>query len=177
MKNDRFKAFQEGRKEAFEFYFTEFERSVFHFILRSCKDRDLASEFTQKAFIKLFENRAKMNDEAHLLRFLLFVARNIFRQYLRAAKAERGAAIELSHISDARFEGDDTEMDRDDILRRLGGAVKRLSPQRRMVVEMYFFQGLKVREIARELAIAEQTVRNTLRTSLILLRKEMPPLS
>jgi RNA polymerase sigma factor (sigma-70 family) len=173
MKNQRFEEFRNGGEKAFRSYFEAFEHDVYHYILRCCEDPDLAQELTQKAFIKLYKNCKKINDERHLLNFLLQVVKNEFLKYLRGGKTARKAAIELSRIIEASSRADDPDIDIDEILRRLRGAVRKLAPQRRRVVEMYFFQGLKVPEIALELAIADQTVRNTLSDSIKFLRKEL----
>lgn len=142
-------------------------------MLRNAHDWHTAQECTQHAFVKLFAAREKINDEGHLERFLMRVAKNCWLQKLRGGKTARNFEVELDLLIAATVPDNDPEMDAHDTLRRLQLALGKLSPQRRKVVEMYFFEGIKIREIAARLSIAEQTARNTLSASIIFLRNEM----
>lgn len=56
----RFLQFREGDRRAFEYYFKEYYNSIVGFAIQFIGDKDKAGSIAQDAFIKLWENREKV---------------------------------------------------------------------------------------------------------------------
>ena len=160
---------QEEPEKAFSLYFARHYAGIRKYLLRMGKDLTLAEDLAQEAFIILFENKAKIANEQHLLGFLHRTARNAFIRHLRRAKACR-------KVGGPPYSGDFLDVSNpgtDEIPDALLAALECLSPRRKLIVEMRFFKECDVKTIASRLRISEQTVRNTLTQSLAFLHDEI----
>jgi RNA polymerase sigma factor (sigma-70 family) len=171
--NPRFEAFRNGCTSAFKQYYLEFENRIFTFAKRLGAG-ELAQDITQDSFAALWNNKSKIQDEGHLGRFLYVVARNFFLQHKRKQKSNQHAELELSYLlQESIVNVDDAEIAVQETLLRLRAAIRNLSRMRRNVVERFFFQGMTISEIADQLGLKDQTVRNHLSGSVIILRRHI----
>ena len=63
--------------------------------------------------------------------------------------------------------------DREEVLSRMDKAVSELSPKRRQILEMNYFEKKSYHEIAEALRISKNTVKNQLVKAKLILRREM----
>src|SRR5579862_3600896 len=116
----RFEAFRNGCAKSFKGYYLDFENQIFTYSLRRTGDVEMAKDITQDTFTALWNNKEKIQDEDHLLRFLYFVARNFFLQHLRKKKSTFHGELELSYLLENSFAGlDDPEIAVQETLLRL----------------------------------------------------------
>ncbi|GGB23639.1 hypothetical protein GCM10011511_54370 [Puia dinghuensis] len=166
-----FESFKRGEEEGFRYYHELHYPRIYLYMLGMTLDKDDADEFTHEAFIALSLNYQRIKDEQHLLKFLYLVARNIFFRSLRGEKLHQFVLLDEDHdVVDEPRMMEDAEAIKNEALELLGEAMKKLSPKRKAVVELYFYQDMKVRAIAACLRISEQTVRNHLSESMKLMR-------
>ncbi len=70
-------------REMFRLMFDCHARSVFGFLCALVGRRDLAEELTQETFVRAYERRATLRDQAKAAAWLLGIARNISREQAR----------------------------------------------------------------------------------------------
>jgi RNA polymerase sigma factor (TIGR02999 family) len=134
-----------------------------------------ATSLLHEAFVRLRDH--PHFDPADRPRFFAMAADAIRHvlvdQARRRAAGKRGGGWRSITLSDVRMAGDDAvEIDveaLDIALVRLAS----LSPRQARVVELRFFGGLDVAEIARELAVSERTIKTDWQMARAWLRREM----
>jgi RNA polymerase sigma factor (TIGR02999 family) len=126
-----------------------------------------------EAYLRLVDyNRMQWQDRAHFFAVSAQLMRRILVDHARKHNLKRGAGVMHVSLDDVAIVGADRGPD----LVALDDALKALSaidPRKVQVVEMHFFGGLKLEEIAEVLKVAEITVRRDLRTAKAWLYREM----
>jgi RNA polymerase sigma factor (TIGR02999 family) len=129
-----------------------------------------------EAWIGLFANdrtSSRWQDHAHFLRYSGRTVRNVLIDHLRASSSEKRGGGLLR----VEFSGDEPALDLDqEALLELDQALLRLSeisPRLVEVVELRFFAGLEVEEVARVLEVSARTVVREWRKALMLLKEIM----
>lgn len=118
----------------------------------------LAEEVTQTTFLKVWENLDAIDDYEHLKTYMLHTARNIF---LNLCSHEMKSALYAQYIRQNREEAEpttDREVDRTFMKQYLDELVQDMAPMRRKVFRMNRFDGMSVKDIARELGLSQKTV-------------------
>lgn len=160
---------ESGMNCAFELYL----RRIFIYVHKILGDEHEAQDITQVTFVRLWENREKMNSKSHVEGFLHTTAYNLSISYLRAQKRETGRVREFI---DRFYSGEpgitEVELAATDLL--LKKHIQNLSPALRVVIELIYFEHKKPREIAKQLGINEQSVLNQKTRALDKLREVLP---
>jgi RNA polymerase sigma-70 factor (family 1) len=146
-----------------------YEARVFEYILRLVKVRELAEEITQDVFIKIWETRHTLPKLDSLPAWLLSLSRNRGLNILkeRASRYMREQAFANSQEAVA----DTTESPAQyDLLSYYAG---QLPPKRRTIFLLKAEKGLSNEEIAANLHISINTVKNQLHKAYQTLRKCM----
>ena len=144
----------------FELLYKNLFASVFHFACRYVSPQD-AEDITSEAFVKLWESNVELTIIPKAKAYMQICARNACLNLLRRKN------IRKSIIDDLIVNSEGFEIQYDETMeiraRQLDFIIKqiaKLSKQRKRIIELFYFQGLKEREIAAELNIALGTVHN-----------------
>ena len=126
-----------------------------------------------EAYIKLIDQRSQWQNRAHFFAIASRVMRRILLDYARAQKrAKRGGELVFVPVTDVDAEAYDRSaelLDLDEALERLA----EFDPQKAQIVEMRFFGGLTIDEIAEVLKISPVTVNRHWNVSKAWLQREM----
>jgi RNA polymerase sigma-70 factor (ECF subfamily) len=119
-----------------------------------------------EAFLKLVHGgEPAFGDRAHFLAVAATAMRQILTDHARARAAQkRGGAWEKVSLSDLRISAEEDEIDLlalDDALAKLAA----FDPRKHRVVELRFFGGLTVEEVARVLDLSTTTVESEWRAA------------
>lgn len=79
------RAAQRGDRQAMDALFRAHQDRIYGFLYRMTNDRDLALDLAQDTFLKAFKGLGSFKSEAALGPWLLAIARNCFRDHIRAA--------------------------------------------------------------------------------------------
>ncbi|HTV81570.1 MAG TPA: sigma-70 family RNA polymerase sigma factor [Acidobacteriaceae bacterium] len=138
---------------------------------RFCRDRGLAEEMAQEAFLRAFRNLAQWRGEAAFSTWLFALAMNVYRTELRRIPATMQSLDEIAEPADAG----DAELRpdasrRDEALRR---AVLALPEKYRDAVLLFYFHEQDIPAAARTLGVPEGTVKARLFRGRELLRSRL----
>jgi RNA polymerase sigma-70 factor (ECF subfamily) len=171
--HDLFRLIGGGDQIAFSELFRRYDKRIYPFVLKMIRTPSLAEEITQEIFIKLWRHREKLpaidQPEAYILTIAARHTLDQIKKRLNENKMLQGllASKEGSH--------NDTEeklllRDRAAIIQQ---AVDQLPPQQKSVYELSRLEGMNYEEIAQQLRISPNTVRNHLVKALRSIRNYM----
>jgi RNA polymerase sigma-70 factor (ECF subfamily) len=165
--NSQFKVFQERRGDAVSFFYELCKDRIYtRLYWWTGSDADAEDLFIE-TFLRLVENGRKLKDVRHLFGSLYVTAWHLFLQWAR----KKGHRHETEREWMRRMEMQNEQIE--DHRELINKVLQRLSPRRKSIIEMRFFQGMSTKEIAFRLGIADQTVINTLNQTFKILRRQM----
>jgi RNA polymerase sigma factor (sigma-70 family) len=155
---------QRNERTAFEFLYDHYSGALFNIILKTLRDEERAADVLQESFLKIWKNIASYNPEkGRLFTWILNIARN---GAIDAARVE-GRKPVMDEIDDrlAKIEPDMSEGEQQ-TRSEMKAIVNMLRPERKILIDMAYFQGYTHEEIANELGIPLGTVKSRIRTAL-----------
>lgn len=140
-----------GNEEAFRLLFERYARSVVRFIYGMVGDADQASDLMQETFVRAYNNRNSLRDDAKLAAWIFGIARNVA---LNSLRSHRVAAEKLAGHDYPDVEAPDTDPLPDDRLlgkeldHMIGKALTTLTEDKRLVFTLKVLQQKSYEEIA-----------------------------
>jgi RNA polymerase sigma-70 factor (ECF subfamily) len=160
-------------EEHFNQLFHQYKDRVSGFVQLMVKDAHAAEEITQEIFIKIWVCRDLLEHVDNFEGYLFTIARNKTLNHLRKAAYDMRLMKELmGYMREAHNDVEESIQLRD-YNKILNEGIARLPPQRRLVYELSRTQGLNHDEIASQLNISKNTVKNHLVTTLTFLRQHL----
>lgn len=157
----QFKLLRNGDKAAYAYFFWRHNEEIYHYIRKMGADEELCKDLTQDAFKRLWKMRDNLKSARHLAGYLYVMARNLYLEHLRKLKVRVHAARELAYTTVQEVaKEEDLELVRQGAMAAMEAAMRGLSVQRRLVLQLLYIKGLDVKMVARLLNLSEQTVRN-----------------
>jgi RNA polymerase sigma factor (sigma-70 family) len=151
-------------KTAFEFLYDHYSGALFNIISKTIRDEVKAADVLQESFLKIWKNIASYNPEkGRLFTWIMNIARNTAIDAIRAENRKPG----MTDIDDRTVhEQQDVDVDLRASSSDLKAIVDLLRPERKLLVDMAYFQGYTHEEIAEKLSIPLGTVKSRIRTAL-----------
>jgi RNA polymerase sigma-70 factor (ECF subfamily) len=166
------KEFREGSKNAFEKIYKENYGSLFFRVQKWSNNHEVAQEITSDTFVKLWRLRDGFDTLQNVKAFLFITARNACWDYLRYQKKVAGELKDFTYtvpvIDESTLEREMIEME---VLQMLRKEMENLPAQCRKVIKMSYEEQMKNEDIARQLQIELQTVKNHKVRGLNMLRR------
>ncbi len=171
-------AFRKGNKSAINELISRYSSSVYSYILMMVKNQDLANDFLQETFIKVFESlkRGKYQEKGIFQSWVIRIAHNLVIDYYRKNKnlptvSNDGADYDLLNspkYTDKNIEQIWGESIVHEKVRKL---IELLPSEQREVVLLRHYGGLSFKEIAKLTGVSINTALGRMRYALINLRK------
>lgn len=164
-------AWQGGDAKAGQALFERHFRSVAAFFRNKCP-RDV-EDLAQETFLQCVEHKDRYRGESSFRAYLLGIANNVLRMHLRR-KGRKEGKIDFGTVSihDAA-PGVSTQVGRRREQQLLAAALRRIPIDHQVLLELYYWEELKAREIAEILAVPEGTVRTRIRKAKALLEAKI----
>ncbi|MCM1452204.1 MAG: sigma-70 family RNA polymerase sigma factor [Clostridium sp.] len=144
---------------------------VYSFAYSLAKSREDASDIVQEVFARLWANRKDIEVGKPLIPLLFAIGKNLFISAYRKRMASRCYVDYVEYLDSlAESETASSALEYDEYKRSVAAAFKALPLRQRQIVALSKFQGMKNAEIAKELNLSEQTVKNQLSLGLKALR-------
>jgi len=157
----------EGDETAFKLLFERHRLKLYNYLLKITKSRNTTEELVIDVFVKLWTRRTLLPEVKNFDAFLHKVAYNKALDFFRIASRNKilqhtiANHLEIAHDSSA-----DKYMLSKEYNEIFYKALNELSPQRKMVFAMSRIQGLTHEQIACNLRLSRNTVRNTIAETL-----------
>jgi RNA polymerase sigma factor (sigma-70 family) len=158
-----------NNRDAFEYLYERYSPALYGIILKVVKDEEKASDSMQDAFLKIWKNISRYDAEkGTLFTWILNVARNTAIDKLRMeVKTEK--VVSLSSVSEIEVTAEATYIPPINLM-DLRAIVSRMLPERRILIEMVYFEGYTHEEVSETLQVPLGTVKSRIRKSLQELR-------
>lgn len=157
-------ALKRNEQTAFEFLYDHYSGALFNIISKTLRDEERAADVLQESFLKIWKNIASYNPEkGRLFTWIMNIARN---GAIDAARAE-GRKPAMDDIENrAVLNERDVYEDSQTASSEMKAIVNMLRPERKILIDMAYFQGYTHEEISEELSIPLGTVKSRIRTAL-----------
>ncbi|GET25632.1 RNA polymerase sigma factor [Prolixibacter sp. NT017] len=155
--NELISQIKKGEYKAFEVLFGRFWERLYAFSFKMTSDRELSQNIVQDIFIDVWERRHVLeirNIESYLFKAVKFQVFNYYRdrKMNREVLQDRFEDYTLEHQEKLNH----------DLLSRLEESLRKLPEKRGVIFRMSKIQNLPVDEIACQLNLSRQTVKNQL---------------
>jgi RNA polymerase sigma-70 factor (ECF subfamily) len=167
------KQISEGDEAAFNSIFSQYRDRLFVYLLTITKSKETTEEIVLDVFMKLWLGREIVTEIQNLQSFLYRIAHNKAIDFLRSAQRNPIQQNEIWEAiqSSAGETASDHLLNRHNAEATLNEAVEQLSPMRQKVFQLSREEGMSYDEIAGQLNLSRNTVRNHVAASLEFIRK------
>jgi RNA polymerase sigma-70 factor (family 1) len=163
--------FRNGESHALDRIYEHYRMPVIRFIVSIVKDEQEAENIFHDVFIKLLKKKEDIKPELNFNSYVFTAVRNEVFDYLKSVKKDM--ALKEKYWQAIQMRADEDEVDKEEVLNRLEKIVQMLSPKRRKILEMNYFEQKSYIEIAEALRISKNTVKNQLVKAKFIIRREM----
>jgi RNA polymerase sigma-70 factor (family 1) len=160
-----------GNEKAFQKLFDTYSNVLYKYSFSMVDSKPYAEEIVQEVFLKVWLKRDSLNPELSFKSFLFTITRNKTITFLkRAAKSEK-IRQEIFYNSQKFANTTDLHIREEEVDNIKKEALDLLPPRRRLIFEMSRNDGKSYEEIATELGISPNTVKNQMSMALETLRE------
>ena len=162
-----------GDESAFTSVYELYSEKVYRLAFRFLKDREKSEEIVQEAFINLWLSREKLDAEGNLWLYLYVISKRLSLNALRQiGKSSHLVEKLLAQISELQNPPEEAVLAHD-LEHYAGEIIGKLPPQQQLVFKLSRVEGLSHKEIAEQLHISPNTVKNHLVEALKTLKSHL----
>jgi RNA polymerase sigma-70 factor (ECF subfamily) len=178
---DSFDQARSGNAAAAEKFFERYYKAVYGIAFHKLKDREMAMDVTQEAFLKAFHYLHTLQREDRFFSWMTTIVGHICAEHIRKKKAFP-VSYEPAHDDDERVEAVAKEsvpyegIEQKEIERRLLEALDAMPDHYRLPLTLRFLEGMKATRIAEILGTTPGSVRVTLHRGTLILREKLAAL-
>jgi RNA polymerase sigma-70 factor (family 1) len=145
----------------FNAIFDKYRSRIYAYVLAISKSEYVAEEITQEIFIKIWVGRENLGEIKNLDGYIFKIAKNLCLNYLRKIAYNESMSSELVRLATKDASSStDTRVNLSEYNKLINEAVNSLSPQRKLVYKLSREQELSYDEIAAQLNLSKNTVKN-----------------
>lgn len=161
----------ENEQETFKRLFDTYKIPLHDYIQSITKSHEAAEDITQEIFIRLWKKRTELQQIENIDYYIYRMARNESMDFFNKAALDARLSNELKKRMSPAFNNVSMQMDSKEMSGLVQKGLSTLSPQRKLVYQLSRNQGLKLEEIAQQLNLSVNTVKNHLIAALQQLRE------
>ena len=158
-------------EEAFRILYIKYFSNLRHYAMRYLYDWNEAEDLVQEAYFTLWCNLDKYDGERNIIAYLLTYVKNACLKYIRNLKiqdSDQDKIIEAMLFSNITDEEPDEELQH-----RLNEILSQLPEKQKEVLLKHVVDHKTIPDIAKELNIAESSVKTHYKRAIALLRKNL----
>lgn len=148
----------EGNEAAFEELYHCYSNRLLGFLIKLIKSETVAAEILQEAFIKIWNNRQKINPEQSFRSYLFHIAENLVYDFFRKAARDKkleaalinNACGEYSHVEESVCNKEEVQL--------LQDAIDALPSKRRQVFQLVKMEERSYEEVSELLHVSTSTI-------------------
>jgi RNA polymerase sigma-70 factor, ECF subfamily len=157
-----------SNSSAFQILFYRYYESLYSFFWNRTQSEELAKDFVQDVFTRLWQHRDNLNPELSIKSYLFRTAQNLLIDFFRKKKTQTA-----SHEDLIKIEPSENPSELYDLEESVVKAISELPDDLRMVFLLNRFDGLKYKQIADSLNISIKTVESRISKTLKILRESL----
>jgi RNA polymerase sigma-70 factor (ECF subfamily) len=150
------------QEQRFKILFERFRKPVHDYARTITGSHEVAEEIVQEVFIRLWGKKGSYDEIENIDYYIFRIARNECMRYFKKAAVETHLFRDLQKRMTAENNNITEYINYKETEALLDKAIASLSPQRQKVYQLSRRQGLRIEEIAAEMKISYNTVRNHL---------------
>lgn len=154
----------------FQQIFENYKTKIYSTSYSIVKSHYTAEEITQEIFIKLWLNRNLLTEIDNMEGYIYRITRNYSLNYLRKVASDSKLVNHLIKVTVKSENRTDSNLNESEYKRLIRQALEGLSPQRRLVYKLSREDGLNYAEIADQMSLSKNTVKNHLFAALTYIR-------
>jgi RNA polymerase sigma-70 factor (ECF subfamily) len=151
-----------GEIDCFEVLVKKYSKIVYNYLFSKLKKKEDCEDLLQEIFLSFYKNLTRFNEQKPALPYLFAIAKNELKMFYRKRKfilpLKEEIVKEENHFESFA-----------DIDISLLGELNKLNKKEKIIFEM-LGQGYKIKEIAEELKIKENTIKSMIRRGRIKLK-------
>jgi RNA polymerase sigma-70 factor (ECF subfamily) len=158
---------------AFDALYKRYSKRLYKFGHSILKSQEESENLIQDAYLKLWENRDKVEKDNSVKSYLFTIAYNSAITIIRK-KARESVFIEyLKSLQEINEEPVNVELEYKELTTKLDEIITLLPPRQKEVYLLHKVEGLKYAEIAERLNISENTIENHMSRALKTIREKL----
>lgn len=162
-----------GDEAAFAGVYDLYSEKVYRLAFRFLKDREQSEEIVQETFINLWLSRDKLDATGNLWLYLYVISKRLSLNALRQVyKSADLTARLLNHLQEATNNTEEEVLARD-LENYTEKIIEKLPRQQQLIFKLSRIDGLSHKEIAEQLHISPNTVKNHMVEALKTLRTQL----
>lgn len=158
----------------FERLFKDHNQGLSNLAYNLVRDQDAAKDIVQEVFLKLWNNRERVDLGAQIKHYLFKATAHTSLNYLRSAK-KKIKLDDLTSLQNLEAAPGREEIGYKELELRAREAIDRLPPKCKAIYLLSRHEGLKYQDIAGALDLSIKTVENQMGIALEKLRKDLKP--
>lgn len=148
-----------GDKDAFVHIYNKYHNSLYGYALRFVKVPQVAEDIVQEVFIKVWSRRSNIDATLSFKSYLFTITRNaVFKQLKKIAADDQMRTEVALHVGN-KINDPEMQLQWQQYNHILSAAIERLPPQRKRVFKLCRIEGKKYEEVATELNLTRNTVK------------------
>ena len=173
-----FRLLLQDDEAALEYFFQTHSPALLGYVSSILEDTTEAEDICNAVFLILWEARKTLENPEHLEKFLYLSVKHKAVSHLRKQKTlssrqKEWIAVGGSEEEENTLDLKDTELLKAMVLQEIYHRADSLPPACRQVFDLHYRDGKKVNEIAEELQISPQTVRNQMSKAVGVIRRTL----
>ena len=153
------------RRKAFELAFNQYWEKLYNHACKKLNSEDLAKDMVQETFTSMWKNLDKLSGQDQLLPYLYVVLRNlILNQYAKDEVRLKYATERVSLAEDSDYSAHQILVSKE-LQHIIDDVIKKMPLRMKEIYILKREDQLSIREIAENLGLSEQTVKNQLQSA------------
>ena len=138
---------QAGALDELSVLFERYQVRIYNFLLRQCRDREMALDLSQSVFERVIKYRQSYNPAHTFKSWIYQIARNLFKDHLRKQAVKFSDYTDMDQVEGSDMGGYAKAVERE-MKEGLYEAMDLLPPERKELLVLSKFQGMKYEEIS-----------------------------
>lgn len=171
--DDLIEDFNKGNPRSLKRIFDHFYAPLCFFAERMVVRREDAQDIVIECFVKLWELHGRFATMQNIKAFLYITTRNACLNHIKQSERDAIRQTAIAHAQPQTTDHILSEITKAEVLREVHAAIETLPPQCRKIMRMSFVEGMKNQEIAEQLKLSVNTVKNQKVRALYLLKMKL----
>ena len=169
-----FFSLRQGEEKGLSYYYRQYDTALVYFALRVTGDEAAAEDIVSEAFVKFWGTRETLSHPKAVKPYLYQVVRNAAIDFVRRRKRESLHLQQVAHLQETAEEETTSFEISAETHRLIYASIESLPPRCGTVFRMFYLERKTLPQIAAELGLSVNTVRNQKMQALTILRKAFP---